>query len=149
MTLVDVNLLIYATNRSAPEHAAAFEWLSEQLDSSRVGLPWASLLAFLRIATNTRAFAKPLTIDDAWDQVRIWLGYPGAWIPHPAENHVRILEQTLKAAPTGGNLVPDAHLAALAIEHGLILCSTDADFARFDGLKWHNPLNPKGGAKRV
>jgi toxin-antitoxin system PIN domain toxin len=94
----------------------------------------------LRIATNRRAFEHPLSITEAWDQVTAWLSAGPVWIPQPTDRHTRILGELLAQPGIHGNLVPDAHLAALAIEHGLTLCSTDGDFARFPHLRWINPL---------
>lgn len=105
-----------------------------------MGLPWASLLAFLRLITNPRVFPRPLRIVDAWNQVDAWLNSGPVWVPTPTERHGEILAQLLIAPGVHGNLVPDAHLAALAIEHGLELNTTDGDFARFTGLQWRNPI---------
>jgi uncharacterized protein len=139
--LVDVNLLLYATNASASQHRAAREWLDRQLvEAPRVGLPWTTLLGFLRLATNPRVVTRPLSMTVAWQQVMQWLTCESAWIPAPTERHADVLGKLLAEPSVYGNLVPDAHLAALAIEHGLILCSTDGDFARFSELKWFNPL---------
>lgn len=142
MILVDANLLVYAHVESFSEHRAAREWLDRQLSGpGRVGLPWESLLAFLRLVTNPRVFelAEPMT--DAWGQVRAWLGCETAWTPMPTDRHAEILGDLLALPGVQANLVPDAHLAALAIGHGLELCSTDGDFARFPQLKWRNPLS--------
>lgn len=145
MILVDANLLIYSVNSAAPQHVVARSWLDTCLDGSeRVGLPWTSLLAFLRIVTNPRVFQRPLSMADAWDQVDAWLGSGPAWVPAPTERHPAILARLLAVPGAHGNLVPDAHLAALAIEHGLELNSTDGDFARFAGLRWRNPLMAPG-----
>jgi uncharacterized protein len=142
--LIDVNILVYATNSAASQHAPARDWLNQTLSNAdRVGLPWASLLGFLRLATGRRVFPRPLTMTTAWSQVEEWLACEPAWIPTPTEKHTRILGELLGEPGVEGNLVPDAHLAALAIEHGLTLCSTDGDFARFRGLKWSNPLAPR------
>jgi toxin-antitoxin system PIN domain toxin len=139
--LLDVNLLIYATNISASQHHAARDWLDRQLvDTHRVGLPWTTLLGFLRLATSARITTRPLTTAAAWQQVSQWLACEPAWIPLPTERHAEVLGKLLGDPGVYGNLVPDAHLAALAIEHGLTLCSTDGDFARFSELKWLNPL---------
>jgi toxin-antitoxin system PIN domain toxin len=139
--LIDVNLLLYATNVSASQHRAAREWLDRQLvETPRVGLPWATLLGFLRLATSPRVITRPLTIPAAWQQVLQWLACEPAWIPLPTERHADVLGKLLAEPGVYGNLVPDAHLAALAIEHGVTLCSTDGDFARFPELKWLNPL---------
>jgi toxin-antitoxin system PIN domain toxin len=123
------------------QHEKARRWLDERLNGAApVGLPWPSLLGFLRLITNPRIFERPRTMTDAWAQVKSWLQCNPVWIPAPTENHGRMLEPLLPAIGSRSNLVPDAHLAALALEHGLILCSTDGDFARFPGLRWENPL---------
>jgi uncharacterized protein len=141
LILVDTNLLIYASFSVLPQHRAAHQWLDRQLSGpGRIGLPWPSLLGFLRVATNTRVFAKPASMEEAWGQVMTWLGCPPAWIPLPTERHAELLEPLLALPGVRANLVHDADLAALAIEHGLTLCSTDGDFARFPGLRWENPL---------
>lgn len=138
--LLDANLLLYAVNRADQRHHVAEAWVSEQLNGpTRVGLPWQSLVAFLRISTHPRAFERPLAPSTAWDRVSDWLTAPAAWIPQPGPDYPRILGE-LMAREAPGNLVPDAALAALAIEHGVTLYSADADFARFDGLRWGNPL---------
>jgi hypothetical protein len=105
-----------------------------------VGLPWHALLGFLRISTNKRIVERPLPMTGAWVQVLSWLGRENVWIPQPTARHAEILGGLIVQPGVHGNLVPDAHLAALAIEHGLTLCSTDGDFARFSGLRWLNPL---------
>jgi len=140
--LVDANLLLYASLDDFPQHRAACEWLEAQLNGPRrIGIPWPSLLAFLRITTNTRLFDRPLDIETAWRQVRTWTSHPTVWIPAPGQRHGEILESMLTVSRASGNLVPDAHLAALALEHGLTLFSTDHDFAVFPDLQWVNPLN--------
>jgi uncharacterized protein len=139
--LVDTNLLVYARIDILPQHAAARKWLDARLnDRLRVGLPWQSLLGFLRIVTNSRIFERPDSVRAAWAQVEDWLGCPNVWIPQPEEGHQVILGRLLSHAAGGANMVPDTHLAALAIEHGLTVCSTDGDFARFPELRWVNPL---------
>ena len=141
MILVDVNILIYASNDDSKQHDAAWEWLDRQLAGVvPVGLPWTSLLGFLRLSTNPRIMPRPLSVAAAWQEVTAWLACEPAWIPQPTERHAEVLGQLLALPGVHGNLVTDAHLAALAIEHGLILCSTDGDFARFPGLSWRNPL---------
>lgn len=141
MILLDANLLIYAHVTSFPEHSAARDWLDAQLSGSAlVGFPWPRLLGFLRIVTNPRIFEQPEPISEAWGQVADWLACESAWIPQQGERHVEILADLLADPGVRANLVPDAHLAALAIEHGLMLHSTDGDFARFPGLRWSNPL---------
>jgi toxin-antitoxin system PIN domain toxin len=139
--LVDANLLVYARVASVPQHDAARDWLDARLNGSTpVGLPWPSLLGFVRITTNPRIFERPLAVAAAWTQVQEWLDCRPAWIPVPTERHVYTLGRLLLESGITANLVPDAHLAALALEHGLALCSTDGDFARFPGLRWENPL---------
>jgi toxin-antitoxin system PIN domain toxin len=141
--LLDVNILLYARNTAASQSAIAREWLDEQLNGSvAVGLPWITLLGFLRLVTNARVAPHPLTISAAWQQVSAWLACEPVWIPQPTERHADVLADLLALPGMQGNLVTDAHLAALAIEHGLTLCSTDGDFARFPGLQWRNPLAP-------
>ncbi len=139
--LLDANLLLYAVHESAPQHEAATEWLTEQLNGSRrVGLPWQSLAAFLRIATHPRAFPRPLSPTTAWERISDWLAAPVAWIPQPGPEYARTLGELITTHEVAGNLVTDAQLAALAIEHGVTLCSNDTDFARFSQLRWSNPL---------
>jgi uncharacterized protein len=139
--LVDANLLVYAANRAAPEHDAAREWLDARLSgTARVGLPWPSLLGFVRLVTNPAILRQPVTVAEAWRQVQDWLSSEAAWVPLPSERHLDVLGELLGMRYMTSRLVPDAHLAALAIEHGLTLCSTDGDFARFRGLRWENPL---------
>jgi toxin-antitoxin system PIN domain toxin len=141
MILVDTNLLLYAAVSSFSQHNQARGWLDGQLNgSTRVGLPWASLLAFVRIASNPRVFRRPTTVAHAWSRVTAWLDCTNAWVPEPAGGYREILHRFMTQVISSPKLVPDAYLAALAIEHGLILCSTDADFARFPGLRWQNPL---------
>lgn len=141
MILLDANLLIYAHVASMPQHDASRSWLDEQLNgTAQVGIPWASALAFLRIVTNSRVFAAPASMRDAWSQVKAWLDCDVVWTPQPGERHAEVLERIVVQPGIRAELVPDAHLAALAIEHGLVLCSSDGDFARFPELHWYNPL---------
>ena len=145
MILVDANLLIYASYNQAAQHEAAKAWLKENLNSNvRVGLPWVSLLAFVRLITNPRIFKQPLSVQQATAQVREWLALSNVWVPEATERHAELLAHLLTDVGAGGNLVTDAHLAALSIEHGLELCSTDRDFAKFTGLRWRNPLQFDG-----
>ena len=141
MILVDANLLIYAHVASFAQHEVAREWLDRQLSGvPRVGLPWASLLAFLRVVTNPRLFDRPEPMAGAWGQVRAWLACETVWVPEPTARHPELLGALLALPGVHGNLVPDAHLAVLSIEHGLILCSADGDFGRFPDLRWMNPI---------
>ncbi len=139
--LIDANLLLYAVDAMAPDHERAAGWLNEQLNGDRrVGLPWESLAAFVRIATHPRATAHPLTPDDAWSFVEDWLAAAPVWIPVATDRHADVLGRLLRKYRLAGNLIPDAHLAAIAIEHGLEICSADTDFARFAEIRWRNPL---------
>ncbi len=141
MILVDANLLLYAHNTSAPEHAAARAWFERALSGPhRIGVPWPSILAFVRLASNPLVFRQPITPPAAWQVVKEWLQQENVWIPTPGPTHAEIFESLLADRRVTSRLVPDAHLAALAVEHGLTLCSTDGDFARFAGLRWENPL---------
>lgn len=141
MILVDANLLVYARVGSLPQHAAAREWLDSRLnDTPRVGLPWASLLTFVRLVSSRRIFERAERVTEAWRQVERWLRLESVWIPAPTARHAELLGGLLGDVGERADLVPDAHLAALAMEHGLELCSTDGDFARFSGLRWSNPL---------
>lgn len=141
MILVDGNVLLYAYVTGFDQHAAAREWLERELATApRVGLPWSSLLAFVRMVTNPRVFSEPARIADAWTQVEAWLDAEPVWTPVPTPRHRQALAGWLATASLRANDVPDAHLAALAVEHGLRLATTDSGFARFDGLDWFNPL---------
>lgn len=145
MILIDANILIYAHVSTFNQHDAARDWLDGRLNgATNVGLPWPSVLAFLRLVTNPRVVRRPVPIADAWRQVRGWLACDPVWIPQPTEHHEEVVGRLLALPGMHGNLVPDAHLAALAIEHGLTLCSADGDFARFPGLNWHNPIAQAG-----
>jgi uncharacterized protein len=139
--LVDVNILVYASISASRQHAAAREWLDRQLSGSPpVGLPWTSVIGYLRIITDARISRPPVPMATAWQRMSAWLAADCAFIPQPTERHAEVLEKLLALPGIQGKLVPDAHLAALAIEHGLTLYSTDSDFARFPGLNWRDPL---------
>lgn len=144
MILIDANLLVYAHVTSLPQHQTARAWFDSQLNGpTPVGLPWPTLLSFVRLVWNPRIFEHPQLISAAWSQVEEWLSCPVVGIPQPTERHRDILGSLLSDTLARSNLVPDAHLAALAIEHGLILCSTDRDFARFPTLRWDDPLQQR------
>ncbi len=141
MRLVDLNLLLYAVNRDAPQHRAAHAWWQGRLQGDEsIGLSWSVITGFLRITTNTRIFERPLSSERAMALVDSWLTHPNVEVVVPGPDHWRLLRALLHEAGTAGNLTTDAHLAALAIECGAELESTDADFARFRGLRWSNPL---------
>ncbi len=142
--IVDANVLLYAVDADSTFHEAARNWLEEAFNGpTRVGLPWASLLAFQRISTHPRASVSPLNPSQAWSYIADWLDTDSAWVPAPGEKHAEILRRLIVDGDLRGNLVTDAHLAALAIEHGVGICSTDSDFARFAGLTWVNPAVPR------
>jgi toxin-antitoxin system PIN domain toxin len=141
LILVDANLLVYAYVENFPQHENARTWLDSHLNGNApVGLPWPSILAFMRLVTNARIFERPATVEKAWNQVEEWLDCSPVWIPRPTERHREVLKSLLVDQSLQANLIPDTHLAALAIEHGLILYSTDGDFGRFPDLRWENPL---------
>lgn len=141
MIVVDANLLIYAANAEAPLHKRAKAWMERTLcGPDTVGLPWIVLLAVIRLTTRPAAFRNPIDLEDALSLVEAWLNEPSVTVVHPGPHHWRILSDLLRAVGAGGNLTSDAHLAAMAIEHGAELCSADGDFARFPGLNWRNPL---------
>jgi hypothetical protein len=139
--LVDANILLYAVDEASLHHSKAKEWLENALNGSRrVGLPWQSLHAFLRIATNPRALAEPLGPAQAWRLLDAWLDAPMAWIPEPSRGHRDILGRLVTTLDLRGNLIADAVLAALCVEHGLAIVSGDSDFARFTEIQWVNPV---------
>lgn len=141
MKVLDVNLLLYALDDSSPRHDLARPWLEATLSGREtVGLPWTTLLAFLRLSTRSAVFAAPLTADEALDVIDGWLALTPVVVVEPGRRHAAVLRELLGSVGTAGNLVPDAHLAALAVEHGAELCSCDADFSRFPGVRWVDPL---------
>ncbi len=141
MIVVDANLLIYAVDADSPHHGAARRWLEETLSgSTRVGLAWVALLAFLRVTTHPAAVRRPLTVERALAYVDGWLAQPFVEPVAPGEGHWPLLRTLLAATGTAGNLTSDAHLAALALERGAAVCSTDHDFRRFPGLRHVDPL---------
>jgi hypothetical protein len=137
----DLNLLMYAVDRDAPEHPAALRWWNASLSGiETVGLSWTVLLGFVRLTTSARVVRSPLAPGTALDYVDRWLAHPITTVVDPTARHSQVLRDLLARTGTAGNLVADAHLAALAIEHGAVLCSADRDFGRFGGLDWTNPL---------
>ena len=141
MIVVDANLLIYAVNQDSPHHKTAKSWLEAAISGAEtVGLPWIVLLAFLRLSTRRGLFQKPLTVDAAFDVVDAWLQQPSVTVPEPTTRHLQTMRDLISPLGAGGNLTSDAYLAALAVEHGAELCSSDNDFARFNRLRWRNPL---------
>ena len=141
MKIIDLNILLYAHNLESVHHEKAKHWLEIAMSSDDpIAFPWVVILGFLRISTNGRVFTKPLSPDEALTVVQSWLKQPITRILNPREEHWRILNSLLRETGMGGNLTTDAHLAALAIENGCELWSTDNDFRRFPRLKWINPF---------
>lgn len=141
MILIDANLLLYAYNADAPEHPPAARWLQELLSGSEiVGLSWPTIWAFLRVTTSSRLWPHPKSVAEAFGSIREWLDRPGVVVVSPGPRHTEILEKLIRDHRAVGPLVSDAVLAALALENGATLASTDQDFSRFKGLKWVNPL---------
>jgi toxin-antitoxin system PIN domain toxin len=140
--LVDANVLLYAVDAASPHHERVAAWMESSLNGPRrVGIPWPSLTAFLRIATHPRALERPLTSRQAWGYVDDWLACDNVWIPLPTLRHAAVFGGLVEAYDLRGNLVPDGHLVALAIEHGLQVVSGDSDFARFRQITWVNVLS--------
>lgn len=141
MKLPDLNLLIYAVDRRSPSHKATVRWWNDLLSGNEtVAFSWTVLLGFVRLTTNPSVMVSTLSPGEALDYVDRWLAVPVTTVIEPTSDHARVLRDLLLDVGTGGNLVSDAHLAALAIEHGAELCSADRDFGRFPGLRWTNPL---------
>lgn len=139
MNIVDANVLLYAVNRQSIEHKAAHRWLTTALSENEVvGLPWVSLLAFVRLSTSRRIFASPLSPADALTLVESWLAQPAAVTIEPTTRHLSVLRGLLEQTGTAGNLTTDAHIAALAIEHGATVVTFDRDFERF-GIRVNLP----------
>jgi len=141
MIVPDINLLVHAYNSESRDHRAARAWWEVLLNGTQpVGLAWVTLLGFIRIVTHRQILAAPLPVPAACAYIRAWLAQPCVTIVHPGDRHADILVGLLENLGTAGNLTTDAHLAALCIEHQAELHSTDADFARFPGLRWRNPV---------
>ena len=142
MKVVDLNVLLYAVNREGAKHGVARAWLDDTLSGAEpIGLPWVVLMGFLRLSTSRVVFPKPLTAEQALSIVDSWLAQPSVVALVPGDDHWRVLRGLLEESGTAGNLTTDAHLAAMAIENGAELCSSDSDFARFRHLRWVNPLD--------
>lgn len=142
MIIPDINLLVYAYNRSAVMHERARVWWEDVINREQpVGLAWVVALGFVRLTTHPSVLAAPLSPLDALSRVRGWIDQPGVRILEPGPRHVDLLNELFRATGVGGSLTTDTHLAALAIEHQAELHSNDADFARFPGLRWRNPLD--------
>ncbi len=143
MLIPDINLLVYAHNEQAPHHASAKRWWENTLNGDeRVGLPWVVTAGFIRLVTHPRVLTKPLPAAEAVKIVRSWLDQPLVSLLSPGDRHPALFLNYLTSLGTAGNLTRDAQIAAIAVEYQATLCSNDHDFARFDGLRWHNPLKP-------
>jgi len=141
MRLLDLNILIYAIDESSPRHEPAKDWLDDILSGSdTVAFAWHVLIGFVRLSTRGAVFERPLTVDESFDVVEGWLEQPCVTVVHPTDRHAVVLRGLLAPLGTAGNLTSDAHLAALSVEHGAELCSTDVDFSRFTGVRWVDPL---------
>jgi hypothetical protein len=144
LILVDANILLYAEDSLSAFHQQARKWWDDQLSGSEpVCLCWTVLSAFIRIGTNPRVFENPLSLEQAQARIQSWFDQPCTRIIRPTEQHWTAFQQMLTAGQAVANLVTDAHIAALALEHGCTVASTDADFARFPKLRWINPLKKK------
>ena len=142
MRLLDVNLLVYATFSSMSRHAEAKRWLDAAMRGrEQVAIPWETICGFVRLASNPRVFSPCLSVAEAWRHAAAWLDCPCAWIPSPTPRHRDILSELLALPGMTHKLVADAQLAALALEHGLVLCSADDDFRFFPGLRFENPIS--------
>lgn len=140
MKLVDANVLLYAVDEDAQHHAVAKAWLDDALGGNEtILMPWVSLLAFLRISTHSRVFEHPLPIQAASDVIKSWLARPQTIVPEPDAGHARRMTELLVPLGQGGNLVNDAHLAALALQYDAAVITFDNDFGRFAGVRWEAP----------
>jgi hypothetical protein len=139
--LPDVNLFLYAVDESSPRHRPARAWVEAALSGSEtVALAWTTLLGFVRLSTRANLFEAPLEVQEALDLIDGWLAQPCTTVVHPTDRHSAVLRELLGPLGAAGNLANDAHLAALAIEHGALVCSCDSDFSRFPGVRWVDPL---------
>ena len=149
MILPDINVLFHAHNLDSPVHEKVKAWWDGVLAGNEgVGLPWVTILGFIRITTHRGILQNPFLAADACERISEWLSLPHFHIPTPGEGHFELLSSNLSKLGTAGNLTTDAHLATLAMERGYTLCSTDSDFARFPGLKWKNPIQGKTSANK-
>ena len=142
MKITDLNVLLYAINKNSPHHVTVHRWWKTALAGDEpIGLAWIVVLGFLRLTTNPRVFPKPLTARQALEKVEAWLAHDNVRLLRETDDQWRILRNLLEQSGLAGNLTTDAHLASLAIAHGAVLISCDTDFARFEKLRWENPLD--------
>lgn len=141
MIVPDINLLLYAMHKESDHHDAAWMWWESALrGSEHIGFGWSVLTGYVRVATNHRSMSLPITVEQAFSHTRAWLAAPRTRLLSPGVEHLHVMERLLAPLGRGGNLVTDAHIAALAIEHGGTVYSADTDFGRFDRVQWVNPL---------
>ena len=141
MIVPDLNLLVYAYNDGAPQHAPARRWWEDLLNGTElVGIPWVVTTGFVRLVTQRGLLSRPMTLEQSLDYLQVWFSFPHVAPLNPGVEHLTLYRSALAAARVGGNLATDAHIAALAIEYQAEVHSNDADFARFPGLRWRNPL---------
>ena len=146
MILPDVNVLVHAHNSDSPVHPSARAWWDACLAGTQgVGLAWVTLLGFVRISTHRKILLRPLAVDDVMARIESWLRLPHVHVPHPSDRHFAGLKEAFERLGSAGNLTTDAHLATLATQRGYVLYSTDADFARFPGLRRVNPCSDGAG----
>ena len=144
MIVPDINVLVYAYNDGVAYHRDARHWWETLLNGTeRVGIPWVVLTGFVRLMTHPRVLASPVSPEQALAYVRVWYQYPPVVPLNPGTEHLKYLQHNLEAAGAGGQLVSDAHIAALAMEYQAEVHSTDSDFSRFPGLRWRNPLRSR------
>ncbi len=144
MVIPDTNILLYAFNTDATEHEAARTWWKSALEGDEtVGLPWAVILGFIRIGTNSKMFPNPLTLTEATEAVKLWLTFPNVRILNPTEDHLGILTNLMSKAGVGPKHLTDSHLAAIAIENRATLVSHDSDFQNYTGFRLYDPITTK------
>ncbi|MGK2878405.1 MAG: TA system VapC family ribonuclease toxin [Solirubrobacterales bacterium] len=140
MKLVDTNVLIYAVDPLTEHHQRSRRWLDGEISSGRkVLIPWVALIGFLRLTTNPSTAVDPLKFEEAAGIVKLWISRPNVSSPHPDASHLERMRELLLPTSTGGNLVNDAHLAALALQHNAVVMTFDNDFSRFPGVRWESP----------
>lgn len=149
MYLIDVNVLVYTANADAEQHEAAAAWLDRALNGPdhSVGIPWANLIAYLRITTSSHVFKTPADPADSWHVIKYWLSLPSVWVPHAGSSFLDCMEEVVDTVAPSGKLVTDAYLAALAKEHALTMISADQGFRRFSDaglIRWTDPLATEG-----
>lgn len=148
MIVPDVNLLIYAYDAESPWQTSAASWLEASLSGNEpFGMPWLVALAFIRISTHSRIMQQPMSVDEAMEIVASWERRPCFLYLTPSPDHRRNLQELLTRSHVSGNRINDGHIAALALEQGGVVHTTDGDFERFPGVKWKNPLKPKNGKR--